>query len=124
MNTNDTRKPSLDEVLNSIRTDESSALEIESAATRVSATLGLSAAVAGAPTHIDNCHGFQALIPAYLAGSLPSQTALLIEDHSRECIPCRRALIAARGPPRPFQPRPRAFARYAPPTRSGPPPRR
>ena len=98
MNGNDTRKPSLDEVLDAIRTDEPSAGELEAAAHRVSATLGLSAAVAGAPTHIENCAGFQALIPAYLAGSLPSQTALLIEDHSRECIPCRRALIAARTP--------------------------
>ena len=98
MNTNDTRKPSLDEVLNSMRTDEPSALEVESAASRVSARLGLSATVAGTPTHIENCEGFQALVPAYLAGSLPSQTALLIKDHSRECIPCRRALIAARTP--------------------------
>jgi hypothetical protein len=98
MNANDTRKPSLDEVLDSIRTDEPSGGEIEAAANRVSAKLGLSAAVAGAPTHIENCAGFQALIPAYLAGGLPSQTALLLEDHSRECIPCRRALIAARTP--------------------------
>jgi hypothetical protein len=98
MNFNDTRKPSLDEVLDSIRTDEPSAVEIHVAAGRVSAKLGLTPAVAGTPTHIESCTGFQALIPAYLAGSLPSQTALLIEDHSRECIPCRRALIAARTP--------------------------
>lgn len=98
MNTNDTRKPSLDEVLGSIRTDEPSGWEIDDAADRVRAKLGLTAAVAGASTHIENCAGFQALIPAFLTGGLPSQTALLLEDHSRECIPCRRALIAARTP--------------------------
>jgi hypothetical protein len=38
------------------------------------------------------------LIPAYLEGVLPRETALLLEDHSRECIPCRRVLIAARQP--------------------------
>ncbi len=98
MNINDTRKPSLDEVLDSIRTDEPSGREIDAAAGRVRANLGLSPPAAGDSIHIESCAGFQALIPAYLTGGLPSQTALLLEDHSRECIPCRRALIAARTP--------------------------
>ncbi len=98
MNTNDTQKTSLDEILDSIRTDETSRAEIDAAADRVRAKLGLSAAPAGSSIHIESCAGFQALIPAFLAGTLPGETALLLEDHSRECIPCRRALIAARTP--------------------------
>lgn len=98
MNTNDTRKASLDVVLESIRTDGPSRAEIDAAADRVRAKLGLMAAEAGSPIHIENCAGFQALIPAFLEGRLPKETSLLLEDHSRECIPCRRALIAARTP--------------------------
>jgi hypothetical protein len=98
MNTKDTQKSSLDEILESIRTDDGSHAEITSAAGRVRANLGLSATAAGSSIHIENCAGFQALIPAFLAGTLPRETALLLEDHSRECIPCRRALIAARTP--------------------------
>lgn len=98
MNTNDRQKASLDEILESIRTEEVSRAEIDAAADRVRAELGLSVVAAGSPIHIESCAGFQALIPAFLAGSLPAETALLLEDHSRECIPCRRALIAARTP--------------------------
>jgi hypothetical protein len=97
MNDN-TRKPSLDDVIESIRSDEPSRAEIASSAERVRARLGLSGDAVASPIHIESCAGFQALIPDYLAGRLPNQTALLLEDHSRECIPCRRALIAARTP--------------------------
>jgi len=98
MSTNDTRKPSFDEVVESIRTDEPSPAEIRASADRLRVSLGLNAAIAASAIHIESCAGFQALIPAYLAGGLPKETALLLEDHSRECIPCRRALIAARTP--------------------------
>jgi hypothetical protein len=98
MNPNDKPQASLDAICESIRNDEPSRGEIDAAAERARAVLGLSGSAPGTPTHIESCAGFQALIPAFLAGRLPSQTALLLEDHSRECIPCRRALIAARTP--------------------------
>ncbi|MCH9651006.1 MAG: FecR family protein [Deltaproteobacteria bacterium] len=45
---------------------------------------------------IHGCDGYQAEIPEYLAGHLNPSRALLLEDHTRECIPCRRALMKTR----------------------------
>ncbi len=45
---------------------------------------------------IGGCADVRALLGPYLAGELPEGKALLIEDHTRGCLPCRRALMAAR----------------------------
>lgn len=45
---------------------------------------------------IRGCDDVCALLDAYVAGDLPEPKALLVQDHTRECLPCRRALMAAR----------------------------
>ena len=44
-----------------------------------------------------SCLDFQQEIPAYVAGTLADARALLVGDHTRECLPCRRVLMEARG---------------------------
>src|SRR5258706_13746063 len=48
------------------------------------------------PDRIEGCADFQTLIPAYLGGELAEARALLLVDHTHECIPCRKALKQAR----------------------------
>ena len=41
---------------------------------------------------IGGCDDVRALLPAYVAGELSEPKALLVQDHTRECLPCRRAV--------------------------------
>ncbi|MFP5284853.1 MAG: zf-HC2 domain-containing protein, partial [Thermoanaerobaculia bacterium] len=80
---------------------------VEQAASRVWARLSQGApvhrlesqpAVPVAEVHgsLKGCDDFQSLIPAYIRGELSPARALLVEDHTRTCVPCRRALREAR----------------------------
>ena len=46
---------------------------------------------------LNNCEDFQALIPSLLSGELPAARGLLVDDHTRSCVACRRAYLEARG---------------------------
>ena len=45
---------------------------------------------------LTSCADYQARMPALVAGTLPEAQRLLVEDHTRECIPCRKHLQAVR----------------------------
>jgi hypothetical protein len=91
----------LDRVATGIRSEELDVSVVESAADRVWARLSRESIVDLPETEtvdeIRGCADFQALIPAYLKKELSEARTLLLEDHTRECIPCRKSLKAARG---------------------------
>ena len=91
----------LDRVAAGIRSEEPDAATVGSAADRVWARIRHEAAaevpeVVKPADEIRGCADFQSLIPAYLRKELSEARQLLVEDHTRECIPCRKALKAAR----------------------------
>ncbi len=90
----------LDRATAGIRSERVDQSVVESAAERVRAKLSNEHATASAPAahveHIRNCDDFQTLIPEYLSGNLSPARSLLFEDHTHECIPCRKALKEAR----------------------------
>lgn len=69
---------------------------LEREAPAAAAPAALPTVGAGQPGRIVGCEGVRALLPAFAAGELPEPRALLVEDHVRECIGCRRALAAVR----------------------------
>ena len=76
---------------------------VEAAGERVWARLAhevqaapVDAGAAGDAHRILGCEGFRELMPALLAGALAEPKRVLLEDHTRECLPCRRALAALR----------------------------
>jgi hypothetical protein len=98
----------LDRAIDAVAGDTPDPVQVEAAAARVWQRLSADGAAHRletdtAPTPaasfagpLKGCEDFQALIPAYLAGTLPPARALLVEDHTRSCIACRRALKEAR----------------------------
>ncbi|MGH9939601.1 MAG: FecR domain-containing protein, partial [Blastocatellia bacterium] len=90
----------IDDVTAEIRNEKLDSAIVAGAAQRVWTRMAgeQAAAEAGiAPVEqIRNCDDFQALIPGYLQGYLSSARTMLLEDHTRECVPCRKALKEAR----------------------------
>lgn len=96
----------LDEAIDQVANEPIDPQQVEAAAARVWARLaqdGAAAAVmpavaeaAPAAGSLHGCEDFQSLIPPYLRGELSPARALLVEDHTRSCVPCRRALREAR----------------------------
>jgi hypothetical protein len=95
----------LDRVAGAIRDESVDQSVVDAAASRVRATLSTGAApvasAAAEPDHIRTCADVEALIPSYLGGRLSEARTLLFEDHMGECVPCRKALKAARAGERP-----------------------
>ncbi|MDX1388985.1 MAG: FecR domain-containing protein, partial [Acidobacteriota bacterium] len=85
----------LDQVLEGIRDDHPDPEVEKAAADRVWARLSEEARIAET-TSSDACHDYRTMIPDYLAGKLGEARVVLLEDHVRECLPCRRALKTAR----------------------------
>lgn len=102
----------LDDAVAQVTNDPVDPREVEAAAIRVWARLSQEAARSeaapaaattpaapvstAAPQSLQGCADYQALIPTYLRGELSPARALLVEDHTRSCVPCRRALKEAR----------------------------
>ena len=77
----------LDRVLSEIRNETVDDSAVEAAAERVRARLH-------AP--LNSCADFQALMPDYRAGRLSEARALLLKDHTHECVACRKAMEGAK----------------------------
>lgn len=112
-----TNRNILEETAARIASEQPDAREIESAAARVwtliarretddlqhvssSAmnAMGNEPGELSATTGRDLCSEFQSLLPQYMSGALTPERKLLFADHTRECVPCRRALRDARTP--------------------------
>lgn len=89
------REDIVDKAVEAARTHEPDPAAVDAALGRVGASVAAPAAPAvvdAAPAVFRSCADLQALLPAFVAGSLSPARALLVEDHTRSCVPCRRAL--------------------------------
>ncbi|HEX8143012.1 MAG TPA: FecR domain-containing protein [Pyrinomonadaceae bacterium] len=94
----------LDRATERVRNEEIDSALVNNAAERVWARInaertnsaGAHQVEASQSALIEGCADFQTLIPAYLRGELSESRALLLADHTHECISCRKALKQAR----------------------------
>lgn len=101
----------LDKAIFDIAHEQIPGKELDTAAAHVRQRL-FGETVAG-PQRLRGCADFQALMPAYLNQTLSAGRALLLQDHTRECVACRHALQNARAGVAPTLIRP-----MTPPTRT------
>ena len=93
------REDILDQAVDAARTHEPEPAAVDAALARVATSVARPAAavpVDETPAVFRSCADLQALLPAFVGGSLSPARALLVEDHTRSCVPCRRALKNAR----------------------------
>src|SRR5262245_3290327 len=90
----------LDRAIDEIRNEPIDAEALRAAAERVRLRLEAASVPEASAEHagLEGCPGYQALFPAYLRGEVSPARALLLEDHVRECVACRKALREARAP--------------------------
>ncbi len=86
-----------EKAVEAVRTQDPDPAAVDAALARVApavqaAAPGLPVAANEAPAVLRSCADIQASLPAFVAGSLSPDRALLVEDHTRSCVPCRRAL--------------------------------
>ncbi len=101
----DRHQSPIDDAVAAVRNDVPSDAEVAAATGRVWQRVTDRLADAGP---LRGCDDVRALLPAYLAGQLGERREMLIADHTRECVACRRELIALRrgeGEPRSLQAR-------------------
>ena len=85
----------LNQLLNEVKNATPEPQVETAAADRVRRNL-FGAGSAGAD-QLKNCDDFRTLFPAYLQKTLSDARRMLLEDHVRECVHCRKALDVARG---------------------------
>ncbi|MEO8649069.1 MAG: FecR domain-containing protein [Acidobacteriota bacterium] len=101
----------IDDVTRRIRDEQVDPSVVDKVSNRIWARVSQEAAGASVNSHLEHlhtmnakntteqirgCDDFQSLIPPYLDGKLSAARTLLLEDHSKECIPCRLELKAQR----------------------------
>ncbi|MGZ4815909.1 MAG: FecR domain-containing protein [Terriglobales bacterium] len=86
---NSRNHPDLDSAVNAMRSDEPSSEELRAAGTRVWQKFQASTSDPQ-PELIQGCDDVVRLLPAFRAGELSAQRALLVETHLLECATCRQ----------------------------------
>jgi hypothetical protein len=89
----------LDQAVAAVQNQEPDPAVVDAAIHRVGDAMASPAAsspVDETPLVLRGCADIQSLVPAFVAGKLSPARALLVEDHTRSCVPCRRALKAVR----------------------------
>jgi hypothetical protein len=90
----------LDETLHNMSNEPLETRAIDEAASRVWARIAAdhnpASVMTPAAERLNSCADFQSLIPSYLRRELSPARTLLLEDHTQECIPCRKSLKEAR----------------------------